>query len=166
MLGLEAVLPTGEVIKTGGRTVKNVVGYDLTQLLVGSEGTLAIVTKITLRLIPLPPARTTVRALFSSVRAATEAVGRLVSDRVVPAALELIDKECVEAVRRLYDEPSAVENGPGRQHLDIPPDTGAMLLAEVDGFETAVKEESARVTRACSAAGATDVRTALTGEET
>jgi len=165
VLGLEAVLPTGEVIKTGGRTVKNVVGYDLTQLLVGSEGTLAIVTKITLRLIPLPPARTTVRALFSSVRAATEAVGRLVSDRVVPAALELIDKECVEAVRRLYDEPSAVENGPARQHLDIPPDTGAMLLVEVDGFETSVKEESARVTRACSAAGATDVRTALTGEE-
>ena len=64
MLGLEAVLPTGEIVKTGGKTVKNVVGYDLTQLLVGSEGTLAIITKIILRLMPRPPFQTTLRATF------------------------------------------------------------------------------------------------------
>ena len=165
VLGLEAVLPTGEVIHTGGRTVKNVVGYDLTQLLVGSEGTLAIVTKVTLRLIPRPPARTTVRALFPSVSAAANAVGRFVADRVVPAALELIDGECVDAVRRLYDRPAAVESGDVGQELQIPPGTGAMLLTEVDGFETAVREEAARVARACAAAGAIDVRTARTSVE-
>ena len=70
MLGLEAVLPTGEIIRTGGKAVKNVVGYDLTQLLVGSEGTLAIITQIILRLIPKPPAHATLRATFPSVEAA------------------------------------------------------------------------------------------------
>src|SRR5215216_5006495 len=74
VLGLEAVLPTGEVIHTGGKTVKNVVGYDLTQLLVGSEGTLAITTAIILRLIPKPPAYATLRARFPSVAAAAAAV--------------------------------------------------------------------------------------------
>ena len=69
VLGLEAVLPTGEVIRTGGKVVKNVVGYDLTQLLVGSEGTLAIITKVILRLIPKPPVQATLRATFPSVAA-------------------------------------------------------------------------------------------------
>ena len=69
MLALEAVLPTGEIIHTGSKAVKNVVGYDLTQLLVGSEGTLAIITKITLRLIPKPPARATLRATFADIQA-------------------------------------------------------------------------------------------------
>ena len=64
MLGLEAVLPTGEIIETGGKVVKNVVGYDLTQLLVGSEGTLAIITQIILRLVPKPPVQATLRATF------------------------------------------------------------------------------------------------------
>ncbi len=78
VLGLEAVLPTGEVVRTGGKVVKNVVGYDLTQLLVGSEGTLAIITKIILRLIPRPPVQATVRATFPSVTHAVDAVGRLI----------------------------------------------------------------------------------------
>ena len=70
MLGLEAVLPTGEIVETGGKVVKNVVGYDLTQLLVGSEGTLAIITKIILRLVPKPPVQATLRATFPTVEAA------------------------------------------------------------------------------------------------
>src|SRR5204862_261463 len=78
VLGLEAVLPTGEVIRTGGKVVKNVVGYDLTQLLVGSEGTLAILTEITLRLIPKPPAVATLRATFTSIEAAVDAVTGLI----------------------------------------------------------------------------------------
>src|SRR5262249_55121004 len=76
VLGLEAVLPTGEIINTGSKAVKNVVGYDLTQLLVGSEGTLAIVTKIILRLIPKPPARAALLAVFSGIDGAVGAVGR------------------------------------------------------------------------------------------
>ena len=74
VLGLEAVLPTGEVIETGGKVVKNVVGYDLTQLLVGSEGTLAIITRVILRLVPRPPFQATLRASFTDVRSAVAAV--------------------------------------------------------------------------------------------
>ena len=148
VLGLEAVLPTGEIIETGGRSVKNVVGYDLTQLLVGSEGTLAIITKIVLRLIPKPPARATIRAAFRSVEDAVGAVGRLVAGRVVPAALELIDGDCLEALaaaagRRMADE-----------------DAGALLLMEVDGMPEAVAAEAERVRLACEAQGATGVREA------
>src|SRR6185436_2602612 len=98
VLGLQAVLPTGEIIRTGGKVVKNVVGYDLTHLLVGSEGTLAIITKIILRLIPKPPMQVTMRAAFPSVRHAVNAVTGLVRARVVPATLELIDGESLEAV--------------------------------------------------------------------
>src|SRR5688572_14896899 len=85
VLALDAVLPGGEVIHTGSKAVKNVVGYDLTQLLVGSEGTLAVVTKITLRLIPRPPARDTLTASFDSIRAAVNGVSLLIERRVVPA---------------------------------------------------------------------------------
>ncbi|MGH9255120.1 MAG: FAD-binding oxidoreductase, partial [Vicinamibacterales bacterium] len=91
VLGLEAVLPDGHIIETGSKAVKNVVGYDLTQLLVGSEGTLAIITKITLRLIPKPLARATVMALFGHIQAAVDAVTALIRRRVVPATLELVD---------------------------------------------------------------------------
>ena len=88
VLGLEAVLPTGEIIRTGGKVVKNVVGYDLTHLLVGSEGTLAVLTKVVLRLVPKPPVQATLRATFPSVTHAVDAVLRLVRARVIPAALD------------------------------------------------------------------------------
>src|SRR6267142_5549868 len=84
ILAMEAVLPTGEIVETGSKAVKNVVGYDLTQLLVGSEGTLAIITKITLRLVPKPPARATLLGTFSGIRGAVDAVSELIRRRVVP----------------------------------------------------------------------------------
>jgi glycolate oxidase len=146
VLGLEAVLPTGEIVKTGGKTVKNVVGYDLTQLLVGSEGTLAIITRIILRLIPRPPFQATLRAMFESVEAATAAVIGITRARVVPAALELIDGETLEAVAQNLGVRSLA-----------PPGTAALLLLEVDGVAAAVEEEAARVEQACRDAGATDV---------
>ncbi len=146
VLGLEAVLASGEIIKTGGKVVKNVVGYDLTQLLVGSEGTLAILTKIILRLIPKPPARATLRATFADVPRAVDAVSRIVSARVVPAALELVDAECLAAVAAYLD---------GRALA--PPGTGALLLIEVDGQPEQVSAEAVRVDAACRAAGATEV---------
>ena len=139
VLGLEAVLPTGEVIRTGGKSVKNVVGYDLTQLLVGSEGTLAIVTQIILRLIPRPPARATLRAGFPSISRAVEAVGSVLADGVVPAALELIDADCIRAMERQHG--SEISSG-----------LGAVLLIEVDGMPASVQEESERVSRACASA--------------
>ena len=146
VLGLEAVLPTGEVIETGGKVVKNVVGYDLTHLLVGSEGTLAIITKIILRLIPKPPLQATLRASFEDVDAAVAAVSNIIKARVVPAALELIDQESLEAVARNLNVRSLAPEG-----------TGAILLIEVDGVPAAVSEEAGRVEQACRDAGSTEV---------
>src|SRR4051812_46829846 len=99
VLALEAVLPDGEIIQTGSKAVKNVVGYDLTQLLVGSEGTLAIITKITLRLIPKPTAQATLLAMFTDIQGAVDAVTALLRERVVPAAIELMDADSLDAVR-------------------------------------------------------------------
>ena len=146
VLGLEAVLPTGEIVETGGKVVKNVVGYDLTQLLVGSEGTLAIITKIILRLVPRPPAQVALRATFETVEGAAEAVNNIIRARVVPAALELIDGDSLEAVAQYLQVRSLAPAG-----------TGAILLLEVDGIAEAIAQEAVLVDRACRAAGATEV---------
>jgi glycolate oxidase len=148
VLALEAVLPTGHIIRTGSKAVKNVVGYDLTQLLVGSEGTLAIITEITLRLIPKPPVRATLSAAFDDVRRAVDAVTGLIARRVVPAAIELVDGESLRAVEA---------------HLGravVPAGSGALVIVECDGAQAAVAEESQLVETACREAGATGLRRA------
>jgi glycolate oxidase len=154
VLGLEAVLPTGEVVRTGGKVVKNVVGYDLTHLLVGSEGTLAIVTKFILRLVPKPPVTATLRAAFTSIDDAASAVSEIVRRRVVPAALELVDGESLEAIARHIGSRTLAPEG-----------TAAILLLEVDGHAPAVEDEAARVEEACRAAGATEVLRAATAAD-
>jgi glycolate oxidase len=154
VLGLEAVLPTGEIVETGGKVVKNVVGYDLTQLLVGSEGTLAIITRIILRLVPKPPVQATLRASFPHINDAVDAVTRIIRARVVPAALELADGECLDAVARYLNARSLAPEG-----------TGAILLLEVDGIPQAVDDEARRVEHACRKAGATEVLRARDANE-
>jgi glycolate oxidase len=149
VLGLEAVLPTGEIVETGGKVVKNVVGYDLTHLLVGSEGTLAVITKIVLRLVPKPPVQSTLRATFPDVHGAVDAVANIIRARVVPAAVELIDGDSLEAVARYLNVRSLAPEG-----------TGAVLLLEVDGLAEAVNEEARRAEAACRDAGATEIRRA------
>ena len=151
VLALEAVLPTGEVIHTGSKAVKNVVGYDLTQLLVGSEGTLAIITKITLRLIPNPPARATLSASFQDVTGAVNAVTGLLRERVVPVALELIDADSLRAAEAY--------TGASLAHGD------ALLIIECDGTAAAVAEEISRVERACRETGAVQVTRAASDAE-
>jgi glycolate oxidase len=146
VLALEAVLPGGEIIHTGSKAVKNVVGYDLTQLLVGSEGTLAVITKITLRLIPKPPARETLAASFRSIDGAVDAVSALLDERVVPAAIELIDTESLRAAEAYAGKSVA--------------DGEALLIVECDGTPAAVEEEIGRVKRACAAVGAVEIRRA------
>jgi glycolate oxidase len=152
VLGLEAVLPTGDVITTGGRTVKNVVGYDLTSLLVGSEGTLAIITKIVLRLLPKPLATATLRATFASVSAAAEAVSAVIDRGVEPATLELVDRDSLDAAQAYLGERLA------------PAGTEALLLIDVDGFASSIDEQASRVDDACRAAGAVEVLRALDAE--
>jgi len=154
VLGLEAVLPTGEIIRTGGKVVKNVVGYDLTHLLVGSEGTLAIITKVILRLIPKPPVQITMRASFPSVRHAVNAVTGLIRARVTPAVLELIDGECLDAVASYLGVRSLAPEG-----------TAAILLLEVDGLPEQVAAEAVRVEAACLEAGSTEFLRAATDTE-
>jgi glycolate oxidase len=146
VLALEVVLPTGEIIKTGSKAVKNVVGYDLTQLLVGSEGTLAIITEITLRLVPKPSARATLLAEFRNIDAAVEGVTRLIQLRVVPAAIELIDSDSLTALAEHSGSPM------------VSAGTGAAVLIEVDGTPDAVEEEIGLVDKACRGAAAIAIR--------
>ena len=153
VLGLEAVLPTGEVIRTGSKAVKNVVGYDLTQLLVGSEGTLAILTQVTLRLVPKPPERAVLVASFAGAREAVAAVTALIGLRVVPAAIELVDDASLAALRAY--RPSDL----------VPPDAGALLIVEVDGTAASVEAEARHVESACRGEGANGVARAVTEAE-
>lgn len=154
VLGLEAVLPTGEVIRTGGKVVKNVVGYDLTQLLVGSEGTLAVITQVILRLVPKPTARATARVTFGSIGGAVEAVSQLLRARVVPATLEIIDEESLAAVARYLGEDTLAPAG-----------TQAVLLIEVDGQPEQVSSDEQRVADVCRRAQATQFQVAAGEQE-
>jgi glycolate oxidase len=148
VLALEAVLPTGQIVRTGSKAVKNVVGYDLVQLLVGSEGTLAIITEVTLRLIPKPPVRATLSATFGQLRHAVDAVTGLITRRVVPAAIELVDDESLRAVEAYL------------ARAVVPAGTGAMVIVECDGVQAAVDEEQRLVEEACREAGALKIRQA------
>lgn len=152
VLGLEVVLADGEVIRTGGKTVKNVSGYDLTRLLVGSEGTLGIVTEATLRLIPLPKATKTLLAVFSSVEEVAETVSAVLRAGIIPTTLELMDRVILDVIRDVGG-------------ASFPPDAAAVLLIEVDGDEDSVEKQGNRVAVFCRERGAVQVEVAGTREE-
>jgi D-lactate dehydrogenase len=119
-LGLRAVTGAGELIRTGVQTSKGVVGYDLTRLVIGSEGTLALITEATLKLSPLPEAKRTLRATYRSIHAAADAVAAVMAQPVTPCALEFMDGAAIDMVRQYSD-------------LGVSPATGALLMIEVDG---------------------------------
>ncbi|MED3654860.1 FAD-linked oxidase C-terminal domain-containing protein [Heyndrickxia sporothermodurans] len=152
VIGLEVVTPTGDIIRTGGKTVKNVTGFDLTRLIVGSEGLLGVVTEITLRLIPKPAHKMTLLASFQSVVDSGMAITSILSSGVLPAALELMDKYCIEAVE--HYQPSG-----------LPLDAEAIVIIEVDGHEAAVKEEIAQCSEICKSFPGSKVRVAKSEEE-
>jgi glycolate oxidase len=143
VLGVEAVLMGGARVRTGKRTIKGVTGYDLTSLLVGSEGTLAVFSEVTLRLIPKPAGVMTLLVLWDRVRVAAEGVSRIIDAGVVPRCLELLDAGTLDAVRA---------HGVG-----IDARAGAMLLVEVDGDEHTCETAAERIGEACTNAGALDV---------
>lgn len=151
-LGLEVVLAGGQVIRTGGQTIKNVAGYDLTALFVGSEGTLGVVTEITVKLLPKPPARTTVMGIFAEIDQACQAVNRVITSGVLPLTTEIIDGDCIAAVQAQKD-------------YGLPTDVDAILLIDVEGRPEALAAESEIISRACRAAGAREVRCAADESE-
>ena len=144
VLGLEVVLADGEVIRTGGRVVKDVMGYDLTHLLVGSEGTLGIITEATLRLRPLPAPKTTLLAFFPTVGQAGDAVSRITAAGVTPVTLEMLDRHVIDAVEQA-----------GGLGLDA--SAGAMLMIESDAGGTVAEHELDVAAEACRAAGASSL---------
>jgi glycolate oxidase len=144
VLGLEVVLADGAVIRTGGKTVKDVMGYDLTHLFIGSEGTLGIITEATLRLVPKPAATLTLLAFFGTVTEAGDAVARITRAGLVPSTLELMDAFTIRAVDAAL-------------HVGLPTDAGAMLMIESDAGGPAAELELDLANQACEAAGATSI---------
>jgi glycolate oxidase len=142
VLGLEVVLPTGEIIKTGARTVKSVAGYDLTKLMVGSEGTLGVVTRITVRLLPLPETVQTLAAFFSEIPLAAKAASAIIASGVVPRALEFVDQAALRAVEGYLKE-------------DLSHGAAAMLLVEVDGPAECTDRDADRIAEIMVQGGAT-----------
>ncbi len=151
-LGLRAVTGAGEEIHTGTRTTKSVVGYDLTRLLIGSEGTLAVITEATLKLTPLAESRRTLRAIYADMHSAAQAVSRIMAQPVVPCALEFIDGAAIEMVRR-------------HSTAELPQGAGALLMIEVDGAQTAMAESLAAIEQAADGDGLLDLRVAQTQAE-
>jgi len=151
VLGLEVVLADGRMVRLGGRTIKDVAGYDLKRLFIGSEGTLGVVTEATLRLRPLPPPATTMVATFADVVAAGRAVTEIVS-RFRPAALELMDQCSIRAVE-------------ARTHMGLDPDCGALLLGRSDAGGGQSAAEIVVMERACETAGADYVASTEDEEE-
>jgi glycolate oxidase len=144
--GLEAVLPSGQIVTMGGKLVKNVTGYSLIQLLVGSEGTLAVVTKIILRLLPLPKVQVDLLVPFDDFQAAADTVSAIISHRILPTTMEFMEQDSMLAVERLLKKP--VPFG----------DAAAHLLIQLDGnLQEAVDAEMETVGDLCLQHGARDV---------
>lgn len=154
VLGLRAVTGDGRELRTGCRTSKGVVGYDLTRLLIGSEGTLALVSEAMLRLLPVPEAVGTLRAVYTSAVAACEAVTRVMMQPVVPRVLEFMDAAALHAVKQA---------GAAR---DLPPAARAMLIVEADGSHSDVNRQLRVLTQALDGPGAIEIREALDTTET
>lgn len=152
VLGVTFVAATGELIKAGGRTTKNVVGFDLASLFVGSEGMLGIATEITLRLLPLPEASRTLSVTFANVRDAARCVSGVMANKIIPAKIEFIDKFTLGAVSDYTGQP-------------MPTGAGALLLIELDGEREAVDREVAEVDRIVREHGALDVIASTSADE-
>src|SRR5207302_5452140 len=126
VMGLEVVLASGEIVSFGNKCVKDVAGYSMKDIFIGSEGTLGIITKILLKLVPKPPAKRTLLATFSTMEAAAQTVSAIIAAKIIPCTLEFLDKitiRCVEEFAR----------------IGLPLDVEAVLLMETDGHSAAVE---------------------------
>ena len=151
-LGLQAVIGSGATIHTGVRTTKGVVGYDLTRLLIGSEGTLGVITEATLKLTPLPEAKRTLEASYRDIHSAARAVSAIMAQPVTPCVLEFMDGAALAMVRDYAD-------------LALDASVGALLMIEVDGSEASIRHDVAAVAEAARVNGAIEVKIAQSQEE-
>ena len=149
---MEVILPTGEIINIGTRTVKSVTGYNLVDLIVGSEGTLGVVTKATLGLLPVPPARASLLALFNNLTEAAKTVRDIVAEGVITATLELVDNVTINAIEDYLK-------------IGLDRNVGAMLLIEVDGQQGSVDIEAEVIRKVCAQNNALSCKLAASEKE-
>ncbi|WCJ60646.1 FAD-linked oxidase C-terminal domain-containing protein [Fontisphaera persica] len=147
VMGLEVVLPDGEVMWTGNKCVKDVAGYSLRDLFIGSEGTLGVITQVLLKLLPKPQARKTMLASFARMEDAAAAVSAIIAAPIIPCTLEFLDRTTIHCVEDYAQ-------------IGLPLDCEALLLIETDGHPAAVAEEAAAMERICREQGAREVRVA------
>jgi len=152
ILGLEVILPTGEIIRTGTRTMKGVVGYDLTRLMTGSEGTLGIFSRIIVRLVPAPEAVRTLTAVFPNLDNAAAAICEILRNRIIPSTMELMDQATIEAVENYL-------------RIGLPVDAEAMVLVEVDGPAAILDGQVSSIVEICAKMGAGRTDTARSRAE-
>jgi glycolate oxidase len=153
VMGLTVVLADGRVLKTGGKAIKNVTGYNLTQLFVGSEGTLGIITELILKLVPLPKVARTAKAVFPRLADASRCVNNILIAGITPATIELMDETTIATIEEAM-------------HLDLPLDVEAILIIESDGMDQeSVVKEIETIAEICRATGARDVEVARNEKE-
>ncbi len=152
IMGLEVVLADGRIIQTGGKNVKDVAGYDLTKLFTGSEGTLGVITKVTVKLMPAPEASKAMLAIFSDLDNAGKAISAIIANKIIPATLEIMDNATIRAVEDYAK-------------VGLPVDAEAVLLIEVDGIPAVVEKEAAKVVEVLQTNGATAIQTAKDAAE-
>ena len=153
VLGLRAVLVSGEIIQTGVQTAKGVAGYDLSRLIVGSEGTLAVVTQITLKLLPLPEMVKTMAIFFDSMLKAAHAVSGIMKEAVIPRCVEYLDEVCLDLVRDRLD-------------FQLHQNVKALLIIELDGDSIIVQKDADNIKTLCNKYNALDVLVAKDQAET
>lgn len=152
VLGLEVVLPNGEIIRTGGKLAKDVAGYNLTELFIGSEGTLGIITEAILKLIPKPEAKKTMLALYDDIEKAAETVSEIIASRIIPVTLEFLDQATVKVVEEFAQ-------------IGLPTEAEAILLIEQDGAPEVVERDIEKISVICKNNDAFQVEIAETEEE-
>ncbi|HAK87530.1 MAG TPA: glycolate oxidase subunit GlcD [Nitrospiraceae bacterium] len=140
VMGIEAVLPDGSVINAGGRTYKKAVGYDLRNLLIGSEGTLAVATRIRLRMLPLPEDIMTLLVVFDNPESSGMAVSKIISSKIIPRTMEFMDRLAIEAIENY-------------KPTGLPAGAEALLLIELDGYPATIKKEAERIVDICKTLG-------------
>ena len=147
VLGIDAITGTGELIKTGVTTTKGVVGYDLTRLLVGSEGTLAVITQANLKLLPLPESKATLQIYYKDIESATNAITTVMAQPTTPCALEFIDSACLDIIRQYSD-------------VELPQEANALLMIDVDGNTDIIKAAIRKISESAKNSGLIELNTA------